>query len=268
MLELVLLDGSSRRFALEEGAELMVGTAAHCTVRLTALDVSRAHALVSCRQGKTLIIDLGSTNGTFANGKRVKEAELIAGDLLRFSSVLAQVMSPGGEQSADSRAAAVEVKRDPTPPAGADVRPRTSDAVPAVLNGNLDPLLSRWASSERSAQAALVEWLVASRGLRGAAVLEEVRGEVVVVVAQGEIGPVVDDPACAELVRDGGDAPPQGGIDVTLGNRRVLAMRAAGQPWLVLVPGPAMPDFGELVLAARLLAVARRLDGGAPPAKR
>jgi hypothetical protein len=43
-----------------------------------------------------------------------------------------------------------------------------------------------------------------------------------------------------------------------------LALKSAELPVLVLVPGAATPDFGELSLIARLLAVARRLDG-APP---
>ena len=85
MLELILLDSSGRRFPLEEGTELMVGVASHCSVRLCAPDVSRAHALLTSRNGRTIVLDLGSTNGTFVNGKRIKETELAAGDLLRFS---------------------------------------------------------------------------------------------------------------------------------------------------------------------------------------
>ncbi len=259
MLELILLDGSERRFALAENTELMVGAAAHCSVRLTALDVSRTHALLTGRGGKVIVLDLGSTNGTYLNGRRVKEAEAVAGDLLRFSSVIAQLVPPGGEQGGDTRVAAAGGGLASNGP-----RSPTSDQMPALVGDSLDLLLARWASGGQGAQAGLVEWLVGSRGLRGAAVLEMLGRDVAVVAAHGEVSRVLEDPECAELVRGNRGAASPEGVDVTLAGQHVLALKSAELPVLVLVPGSATPDFGELSLMARLLAVARRLDG-APP---
>jgi len=264
MLELVLLDGSRRRFPLDEGQELTVGAAARCAVRLAAPDVSRAHALLTNRNGKVIVLDLGSTNGTFVNGKLVKEAELAAGDFLRFSSVVAQVLPPSSDSSGNggTHDATLRVPR-PERAEGEDTSP-TSDQMPVMVHESLDWLLARWGGSTRSAQEELVEWLVSERRLRGVAILQVVGSEVVVVAAQGEIGAVLEDPACEELVRRGAEgAGSTESISLTISDRAVLAMKAPDLPWLLLVPNQATPDFRELSLVARLLAVARRLDRGA-----
>lgn len=263
MLELVLLDGSGRRFLVEEGTELTVGCAAHCPVRLSALDVSRSHALLTSRDGRTIVLDLGSTNGTFVNGKRIKEAELAAGDLLRFSSVIAQVVPPGGSSDAEARMTAVASREAQPLSDGRGVASPTSDTMPVLLQESMGWLLSRWSAGGHSAQEELVEWLVSQRGHSGAAVLEIVQGDITVVAAEGDLGPVLEDAACEQLFRrpiDTATTPEE--IITTIGGKTVVAMRAPGLPWLLLVPGPAMPDFGELSLMAPLLAVARRLDRG------
>ncbi|MBZ5590152.1 MAG: FHA domain-containing protein [Acidobacteriia bacterium] len=263
MVELILLDGSGRRFPLNEGEELMVGVAARCSVRLSALDVSRAHALLTSRNGKTIVLDLGSTNGTFVNGKRVKEAELAPGDSLRFSSVMAQVLPATSDQSGNGNLRETGV-RVAGPEAGElGAKSPSSDQMPVVVHESLEWLLSHWSNGGRSAQEEFVEWLVGQRGLRGAAILQDVDGEIVVAAAQGEIGAVLEDPACLELVRGSGEgAGSTGGISVTIAHQAVLAMKAPELPWLVLVPRLAMPDFAELSLVVRLLGVARRLDRG------
>ena len=46
--------------------------------------ISRAHGLLSARQGGLVYTDLGSTNGSFVNGARVNEVALGPGDVLRL----------------------------------------------------------------------------------------------------------------------------------------------------------------------------------------
>ena len=285
MLELALLDGSGKRFPIEEGAELLVGVAAHCAVRLNALDVSRTHALVTCQHDRVLVLDLGSTNGTFVNGRRVREAELTAGDAVRFSSVLAQLLPPAREGEVGDAATAgngvahgnglvpnglnlpngtatrgAQVGRDPKAP--------TNDHAQGISEEGLESLLARWGAGGEAAEAALVEWLVASCGMRGAAVLEWVAGEVVVGAADGDVNTVLKDPGCTLLVRgDAKTGPAAEGIDLLLGDRRVVALKAPDLPWLLLVAGRATPDSAVLCMAMRLLAVARRIDGGPPNGK-
>ncbi|MFY9665362.1 MAG: FhaA domain-containing protein [Candidatus Cybelea sp.] len=48
--------------------------------------VSRAHAVVEVRAGEAIVRDLGSTNGTFLNGRRIETGALRDGDELRFGN--------------------------------------------------------------------------------------------------------------------------------------------------------------------------------------
>jgi FHA domain/Protein of unknown function (DUF3662) len=48
--------------------------------------VSRAHAVVEVRAGEAIVRDLGSTNGTYLNGRRIETGILRDGDELRFGN--------------------------------------------------------------------------------------------------------------------------------------------------------------------------------------
>ncbi len=50
-----------------------------------AQSVSRHHAEIWIQEGNYCLQDLGSTNGTFVNGKRVKRRKLKNGDLISFA---------------------------------------------------------------------------------------------------------------------------------------------------------------------------------------
>jgi pSer/pThr/pTyr-binding forkhead associated (FHA) protein len=264
--ELVLLDGSYRRVALDEGAELTVGTSGQCVVRLTAMDVSRSHALITCQRGKVTLLDLGSTNGTFVNGRQVKEAELGPGDVVRFSSVIAQVMplgsGSGGSESPPSPDGTLHSK-----PAG-ELDLESGD-VPIILQDSLLWLLQRWDISGGDALVTLVEWLVAQRGMRGAAVAEEVDGETSVRAAHGRLLEVLDDPRLGAVVRAG--TFQDGGLETVqtfLGSHEVIAVHGPALPCLLLLPGSAMPASSEIELFVALLRVARRLESVAQPKHR
>ena len=60
--------------------ELLVGRDHRCDVLLGDLSVSRRHAKLVFRDGHWVIQDLGSTNGTIVNGRRVGRCELRPGD--------------------------------------------------------------------------------------------------------------------------------------------------------------------------------------------
>jgi DNA-binding winged helix-turn-helix (wHTH) protein len=72
---------------LGEGDHLL-GRDPELPVCLPFPSVSRRHALVHVKAGVATVEDLGSKNGTFLNGKRLREPQaLAAGDLLRAGSV-------------------------------------------------------------------------------------------------------------------------------------------------------------------------------------
>ncbi|MDO8461901.1 MAG: GGDEF domain-containing protein [Deltaproteobacteria bacterium] len=70
---------------LEEGA-ITLGRGDDATIMIADLGISRHHLSLICETGKTLIKDMGSTNGTYVNGQRVKEYVLKDGDKIQISS--------------------------------------------------------------------------------------------------------------------------------------------------------------------------------------
>ena len=57
-----------------------------CAVVLGDTNVSRRHAQVALEDGSIVVTDLGSTNGTFVNGRRVTRATVRPGDELTIGT--------------------------------------------------------------------------------------------------------------------------------------------------------------------------------------
>ena len=65
-------------------------------IRLNDLDVSRKHSAVEILNGdKVFVKDLGSTNGTFVNGKKVTRQEIQSGDLVQVGQTIFEVSIEG-----------------------------------------------------------------------------------------------------------------------------------------------------------------------------
>jgi len=80
--------GESQQF---EGA-LTVGRHPDCDLVVPHRKVSSRHATLECRAGVWSLRDLGSSNGTSVNGRRIKGWQsLAAGDLLRFAGLTYRV---------------------------------------------------------------------------------------------------------------------------------------------------------------------------------
>lgn len=78
----------------------IVGRAPECVLRLDESGLSRQHArLVPTAEGVQLE-DLGSTNGSFINGKRVLRGFAAPGDEIGFDTLRFRVTSPGQQESA------------------------------------------------------------------------------------------------------------------------------------------------------------------------
>jgi hypothetical protein len=60
--------------------QVLVGRHQACDVVLEDLSVSRRHAQLRFRDGSWILRDLGSTNGTTVNGRRVVRCRLLPGD--------------------------------------------------------------------------------------------------------------------------------------------------------------------------------------------
>lgn len=74
---------------------LVIGRGEGCEICIEAGLLSRQHARVEVHEGRCVIEDLGSTNGTFVNGTRiVRPAALNHGDLLILGQERFYVMAP------------------------------------------------------------------------------------------------------------------------------------------------------------------------------
>jgi diguanylate cyclase (GGDEF)-like protein len=72
---------------LPQGTVIM-GREGTCDLVLEDADVSRRHAALEFQDGMYRIRDLGSTNGTVVNQRRVKEHLLASGDIIRVGKVV------------------------------------------------------------------------------------------------------------------------------------------------------------------------------------
>lgn len=82
---LLFTDGTD----IELSGHCSLGRARDNTVRITNEQVSRHHALIQCQnEGEFWIVDLGSSNGTSVNGRRVsRPARLADGDLIEIAGI-------------------------------------------------------------------------------------------------------------------------------------------------------------------------------------
>lgn len=90
------------------GSKLTVGRLGENDVRLDEGSVSSHHAEIVVRDGQAVLVDKGSTNGTYLNGEKVEgEAPLQEGDEVYFGSVRSVFMAaasnaPAAEQVSEA----------------------------------------------------------------------------------------------------------------------------------------------------------------------
>ncbi len=87
-------DDERREFPLED-ERTVIGRRQDCQLRIPTKDVSRQHCVVLVENDALVAKDLGSSNGTFVNGKRIAESKLKPGDRLRVGPVTFVVQVDG-----------------------------------------------------------------------------------------------------------------------------------------------------------------------------
>ena len=125
------------------GLLTVVGRHRGCDARLDSSRVSRRHCCLALGVGEVLVRDLGSTNGTRVNGRRIEEGVLRPGDVLgiahlRFRLVLSDPAgaSPPGDAprgpEPDPTTLARNAARDTVPD---DLAPSEDEAPPTSPSG-------------------------------------------------------------------------------------------------------------------------------------
>ena len=92
-------------FPLRTDRQIVIGRSSELDMVLVEDMVSRKHAKITVSGGKITIEDMGSTNGTFVNGEKVKQARLKEGDRILIGSSILKVVQQGAGEELDERAA-------------------------------------------------------------------------------------------------------------------------------------------------------------------
>jgi len=80
-------------FPLRMDREIIVGRSSELDMVLVEDMVSRKHAKITASEDQIIIQDLGSTNGTFVNGEKVKKARLKEGDRILIGTSIIKLVS-------------------------------------------------------------------------------------------------------------------------------------------------------------------------------
>lgn len=86
---IVRLNGGVERVFPLGGDRVVVGRSSSCGIVLEDTGVSRRHAEIGREAGRFYVLDLGSTNGTYVNGRRVSRQILADGDHVNFGKLAA-----------------------------------------------------------------------------------------------------------------------------------------------------------------------------------
>ena len=101
-------------YPLHENGELVIGRSSELDMVLIEDMVSRKHARISLAPGQITIADLGSTNGTFVNGEKIKRARLKEGDRILIGTSILKLVSIARQEGAsvvDTKAAQLQLER-------------------------------------------------------------------------------------------------------------------------------------------------------------
>ena len=82
-------------FPLKGDKQLIIGRSSELDIVLVEDMVSRKHAKITLAGGKITIEDLGSTNGTFVNGEKVKSSRLKEGDRILVGTSILKLVKAG-----------------------------------------------------------------------------------------------------------------------------------------------------------------------------
>lgn len=100
-------------YPLADSGEVVIGRSSELDLVLIEDMVSRKHARLTLQPGQITISDLGSTNGTFVNGEKVKRARLKDGDRILIGTSILKLVSVTRQAGAamDAKAAQENLER-------------------------------------------------------------------------------------------------------------------------------------------------------------
>lgn len=103
---------------LKSGANVL-GRAPSCDIKILSPNVSKEHTKIDVLDGKFIVSDMGSRNGTFVNGTQVRSTRVKEGDQIGLFDVVLEIVpfsSAQAQAQAQSRARAQAQPRAPNSP--------------------------------------------------------------------------------------------------------------------------------------------------------
>lgn len=82
-------------------AKTIIGRHTDCAIRIPDVSVSRQHCELSMADGRVVIRDLGSSNGTYVNRRRISSTELAPADLINVGKFVFVVRIDGKPEAID-----------------------------------------------------------------------------------------------------------------------------------------------------------------------
>ena len=99
-------------FPLRMDREIVIGRSSDLDMVLVEDMVSRKHAKISTQAGQITIQDLGSTNGTFVNGEKIKKVRLKEGDRILIGTSIIKLVAVDGANVAQLTEAEARSRMD------------------------------------------------------------------------------------------------------------------------------------------------------------
>ncbi len=94
--------GGAERREMFEATEISVGRVQGNDLMLPKGNVSKRHARLLYRDGRFIVTDLNSTNGTYVNRRRITQATIVReGDRIYIGDFVLRIELPGGAQSGE-----------------------------------------------------------------------------------------------------------------------------------------------------------------------
>jgi pSer/pThr/pTyr-binding forkhead associated (FHA) protein len=91
-------------FPIRMEREIVIGRSSELDMVLVEDMVSRKHAKIDAHDGQITIQDLGSTNGTFVNGEKIKKCRLKEGDRILIGTSIIKMVGVEGAQVSEPEA--------------------------------------------------------------------------------------------------------------------------------------------------------------------
>ena len=127
-------------FPLKMDREIIVGRSSDLDMVLVEDMVSRKHAKIATQNGQIIIQDLGSTNGTFVNGEKIKRVRLREGDRILIGTSIIKLVISDGTASAPPAMGGMGRAPAPTASSTMSVQAKRTNAGARSMAGTIDEI--------------------------------------------------------------------------------------------------------------------------------